>query len=85
MSSNRAVVEEFRSCSSRFETVRFASTLAMPPNISLRLRTSCSAGRSAGLYLFALSFNQKKADMYYRKEYRRGGEVSRKVALWQVL
>lgn len=66
MSSRRAFVEEFSICTSWIETVNFVSALAMPPILSLRLRTSCSAGRSAGLDLFALSFTQTKAGMYFR-------------------
>ena len=65
MSSKRAVVEDLDG-SSWFETVNFVSALAMPPDLGIPLRTSCSAGRSAGLDSFVLSFAQTKAGDYYR-------------------
>ena len=42
MSSKRAVVEEFNSCPSWFETMIFVSVLAMLSSSGIRLRTSCS-------------------------------------------
>ena len=42
MSSKRGVVEEFNSCPSWFETMIYKSVLAMPSNLGIRLRTSCS-------------------------------------------
>lgn len=66
MSSKRAVVEEFNSCPSWFETINSVSALAMLPDLGIRLRTSCSADRSAGLDSFALNFTQTKADVYDR-------------------
>lgn len=65
MSSKKAVVEDFNSCPSWFETVKSVSALAMPPNLGLRVRTSCSAGQLAELDVFVLSFIQTDAGTYY--------------------
>ncbi len=62
--------------SSWFETVIFVSALAMPPDLGIPLRTSCSAGRSAGLDSFVVSFAQTKAGDYYRNWNREGNFFS---------
>lgn len=51
-----------------FETVQVVSAVALPPNLGIRVRTSCSAGRSAGLDPFASGFIQMKVGMYYRNQ-----------------
>lgn len=73
MSSKGAVVEELNSCPSWFETINCVSALAKQPNLGLRLRTSCSADRSAGLNSSALVLTQTKAGMYYRNWRIEGG------------
>lgn len=73
MSSKMAIVEEYNSCPSWFETANIVSALAMPLNSGQRQRTSCSAGRSAGLDSFALSLSQPKDALYYRKWRLEGG------------
>lgn len=67
----KAVVEDLDG-SSWFGTVTFVSALAMPPDLGIPLRTSCSAGRSAGLDSFVVSFAQTKAGDYYRNWNREG-------------
>ena len=76
MSSKKAVVEDFNSCPSWFETVKYVSALAMPPDLGLRVRTSCSAGQSAELDFFALSFTHTDAGTYYCKWSIEGGVFS---------
>ena len=73
MSSKKAVVEEFNSCPSWFETINSVSALAVLPNPGIRPLTSCSADQSAGLKSFALSFPQTKADVYYHNWRIEGG------------
>lgn len=77
MSSKRAVVEEFNSCPSWFETINSVSALAMLPNLGTRPLTSCSADQSAGLGSFALSFTQTKADVCYRNWRKKMGCLER--------
>lgn len=85
MSSKRAVVEESNNYPSWFETANVVSALVMPLNSGPQLRTSCSAGQSAGLDSFALSFSQIEVGMYYRNWRIEEGILSRRVTLWQVL
>lgn len=80
MSSKRDVVEEFNSCPSWFETVNFVSALAIPSNLGLRLHTSCSTSRSAGLDSNVLSFTQTKAVLSQLKNGRRGFPKSNSLA-----
>ena len=73
MSSKRAVVEEFNSLASWFETASFVSALTMPSKLGLGIHTSCSASRSAGLDSFASSCTQTKAGIYYVTGEQMGG------------
>ena len=72
-----------------FFVVRDCQSLVSPwPchfNSGLCMRTSCSAGQSAGLDSFVFGSIQTMAGMYYRKWRSEEGEVFGKVALWQVL
>ena len=52
--------------------------LAMPLHPGLCMRTSCSAGQSAGLDLFAYGIIQAMAGMYYRNWESEEGVVSEK-------